>query len=253
MAVLPTPASPTSSGLFLRRRQRICTTRSSSASRPMSGSILPSTASWFRFCVKLSSAPPACASGASVSASPSSREPGRLRRLGDAVRDVVHDVEARDALLVQEVDRVRVLLAVDRHQHVGAGHLLLAGRLHVQDRALDHALEAQRGLRVDLAGAGDGRRVLHHEVRERLLQLVDLGGAGLQHLGGGRVVAEREQQVLHGDEFVALLPGLDEGHVQADFQLLGDHVSSIAHCSGCWCSREYAVTCSTLLEATSLG
>jgi hypothetical protein len=30
MAVLPTPASPTSSGLFLRRRQRICTTRSSS-------------------------------------------------------------------------------------------------------------------------------------------------------------------------------------------------------------------------------
>ena len=75
----------------------------------------------------------------------------------------------------------------------------------------------------------------------------------LQHLGGRRVVAEREQQVLHRDELVALLAGLDEGHVETDFQLLGNHVSSIAHCSGCWCSREYAVTCSTLLEATSLG
>ena len=32
-----------------------------------------------------------------------------------------------------------------------------------------------------------------------------------------------EQQVLHGDELVALLPGLDEGHVEADFQFLGDH------------------------------
>ena len=41
IAVLPTPASPTSSGLFLRRRHSIWTTRSSSCSRPISGSILP--------------------------------------------------------------------------------------------------------------------------------------------------------------------------------------------------------------------
>ena len=64
---------------------------------------------------------------------------------------------------------------------------------------------------------------------------------------------QREQQVLHGDELVALLARLDERHVQADFQLLGNHVSSITHCSGCWCWRAYAVTCSTLVEATSLG
>ncbi len=177
----------------------------------------------------------------------------RLRRLGDAVRDVVHHVQARDALLVEEVDGVGILLAVDGDQHVGAGHFLLPGRLHVKDRALDDALESERGLRVDLAGAGDGRGVLHHEVRKGFLQLVDLRRAGLQDFGRGRVVAQGEQQMLHGDELVALLAGLDEGHVQTDFQLLGNHVSSIAHCSGCWCSREYAVTCSTLLEATSLG
>src|SRR5574340_1597438 len=55
MAVLPTPASPTSSGLFLRRRHSVWITRSSSWSRPISGSILPASASAFRFWAKLSS------------------------------------------------------------------------------------------------------------------------------------------------------------------------------------------------------
>ena len=55
MAVLPTPASPTKSGLFLRRRHRIWMVRSTSNSRPMSGSILPSLAIWLRFWVYCSS------------------------------------------------------------------------------------------------------------------------------------------------------------------------------------------------------
>ena len=41
MAVLPTPGSPTSSGLFLVRRQRIWMQRSTSFMRPISGSTLP--------------------------------------------------------------------------------------------------------------------------------------------------------------------------------------------------------------------
>ena len=41
MAVLPTPGSPMSAGLFLVRRLRIWMTRSISFSRPMTGSILP--------------------------------------------------------------------------------------------------------------------------------------------------------------------------------------------------------------------
>jgi len=44
---------------------------------------------------------------------------------------------------------------------------------------------------------------------------------------------ERKEQVLHRDEFVPLLPCLDEGHVQADFEFLSNHASSITHCSGC--------------------
>ncbi len=48
MAVLPTPGSPISTGLFLVRRQRIWITRSSSPSRPTRGSSWPSVAAWVR-------------------------------------------------------------------------------------------------------------------------------------------------------------------------------------------------------------
>ena len=41
MAVLPTPGSPMSAGLFFVRRDRIWMTRSISFSRPMTGSSLP--------------------------------------------------------------------------------------------------------------------------------------------------------------------------------------------------------------------
>jgi hypothetical protein len=48
MAVLPTPASPMRTGLFLVRRQRIWMTRSISFLRPMTGSISPLRASSVR-------------------------------------------------------------------------------------------------------------------------------------------------------------------------------------------------------------
>jgi hypothetical protein len=145
------------------------------------------------------------------------------------VGDEVHHVQARDVLLLQEIHRVRVLLAEDRHQHVGAGDFLLARGLHVQDRALDHALETQRGLGVDLVRAFDARGVFFDEVGQLAAQFVDVGGAGLQHLCGGRVVQQGKQKMLHGDELVALLPCLDESHVQADFKLLRDHSILLHH------------------------
>ena len=48
MAVLPTPGSPISTGLFFVRRQRIWITRSTSPSRPTSGSSEPSEAACVR-------------------------------------------------------------------------------------------------------------------------------------------------------------------------------------------------------------
>ena len=64
------------------------------------------------------------------------------------------------------------------------------------------------------------------KLEQALAQVVDVGRAGAQHFGGGRVVEQRQQQVLDGDELVALLARLDERHVQADFQFLRNHVIS---------------------------
>ena len=94
----------------------------------------------------------------------------------------------------------------------------------MQDGALDHALEAERGLGVDLVARR--RRVGVCSLMKSVSSLRSssmLARAGAQHLGGRRVVQQREQQVLHGDELVALLPRVHEGHVQADFEFLGDH------------------------------
>ena len=152
----------------------------------------------------------------------------RLRHLADAVRDEVHHVEPVHAALVQEIDGVRVLLAEDGDQHVRAGDFLLAGGLHMQDRALDHPLEAQRRLGIDVL-AVDHRRVLGHEFDERLAQVFDVDDAGLEDFRGRRIVEQRQQQVLYRDEFMAFLPRLHEGHVEADFQFLSDHLGFFHH------------------------
>jgi len=56
MAVLPTPGSPISTGLFLVRRCSTCMVRRISSSRPITGSSLPSSARLFRSSVYLSNA-----------------------------------------------------------------------------------------------------------------------------------------------------------------------------------------------------
>ncbi len=146
-----------------------------------------------------------------------------LLLLGDAVRDVVDNIEAGHAALVEEIDRVRFLLAEDGDQHVGAGDFLLAGGLDVQDGALDDALESLRGLRVGVGVRRQAGRVLVDEVGEHAAQLVEVDAAGLEDFGGRRIVEHREQQVLDGDELMLLLPRLDKSHVEGNFEFLRNH------------------------------
>src|ERR687897_922032 len=58
------------------------------------------------------------------------------RRLGDAVGDEVHRVEPRHVLELQEVDGVALALGEQGDEHVGPGHLVAAGGLHVDRGAL---------------------------------------------------------------------------------------------------------------------
>jgi hypothetical protein len=151
------------------------------------------------------------------------------------VGDEIDDVQARDALLMQVVHGMRVLFAKNGYQHVGTGYLLLAigGGLHMHDCALDDALKAQRGLGVDFFVARHHRGVFPDEIAQVLAKIVNVCSAGPQHFGRRRVVQQGQEQMLDRDELMTLLTGLDKGHVQADFQLLSDHASSITHCRGC--------------------
>src|SRR5215831_20119464 len=64
------------------------------------------------------------------------------RRFGDAMRNVIDGIEPRHVLLLQEIDRVAFPLREHRDEDVCAGDLLATGRLHMNSRALQHALKA---------------------------------------------------------------------------------------------------------------
>ncbi|MNK91907.1 hypothetical protein D3C87_1120240 [compost metagenome] len=121
----------------------------------------------------------------------------------------------------------------------------------MHDGALDHTLEAQRGLRVHLVRPRYDRGVIGNEVLQAGAQVLDVGCARAQHFGCRRVVEQRQQQVFHGNELVARLAGFDKSHVQAYFQFLRNHASSITHCNGWPACRAWVDTSSTLVAAIS--
>jgi hypothetical protein len=139
-----------------------------------------------------------------------------FRRLGQPVRDVVDDIEPRDVLQPQQVGGVRMLLAEDRDQHVRDGYFLLAARLDVEHGALQHALEAERGLDFAVVVLLEARRRLVDEFLELLAQARAVGTTGAQDLADLRCIDDGEQQVLDRHEFVTRLTGGLEGFVQAD-------------------------------------
>jgi hypothetical protein len=142
---------------------------------------------------------------------------GHAGALGDAVRDVVDRVVARHVLLLQEIGGMALALGEDGDQHVGAGDLLAARRLHMDDGALDDALEA--GGRLGVA-APVGHQVRQFGVDIGLqvaAQHVDVDAARPQHRGRIEVVDERQQQVLQRGVFVAALVGQGERPVKSLF------------------------------------
>ncbi len=143
--------------------------------------------------------------------------------LREPVRDVVDDVEARHVLQRQQVGGVRVLLAEDRHQHVRDRHFLLAARLHVEHRALQHALETERRLHLAVVVLLQSRRGLVDEFLQLLLEPRRIGAAATQDLADPGRVDDREQQVLDRHEFVTGFPRRLEGLVQADLEFAAQH------------------------------
>ncbi len=141
------------------------------------------------------------------------------RRLGDAMADEVHRVEPGHVLQLQEIDRVALALAEQGDQHVGAGHLVAAGALHVDRGALHHALEAGGRLRIARPVGGEAGEVLVEELGQVVPQLVEIDPAGPQHGGGVAVIGEAEQQMFERRVFVPALAGKGQGAMKRLFQV----------------------------------
>ena len=133
-------------------------------------------------------------------------------------------IDPGHALLLEQENRLAFLLAENGDQHIGAGYFALTRTLHVEDRALQDTLEAQRRLRLALIillrnewGGGI------YEFQQIAAQAIDVGAAGSQHGGGRFIVQQRQQEVLNGHEFMTLRPRLLEGEIQGDFELTIQH------------------------------
>ena len=110
-------------------------------------------------------------------------------------------------------------LGENRDQHVGAGHLLAARRLHVDDGALDHALEAGGRLGILVAVAHQVFELALEIGGEAAAQLVEIDVARAHDRGGVLIVDQREQQMFERGVFVVALVGERQGAVEGLFEI----------------------------------
>jgi hypothetical protein len=147
---------------------------------------------------------------------------GLVGVLARAMGNIVDHVHALHALLVQEVQGVRLRLAKHRHQHARHVDGLLLRRQHVNGRALEHPVDAEGLLHVEGGALGHALHRVLEEAPQLALESAHVGAAGAQGLGGPRVLQEGQEQVLQGDVLVAQRLGLGDGGAEGVLQLFGD-------------------------------
>ena len=256
IAVLPTPASPTNTGLFLRRRHSTSIVRCSSSARPISGSSSPCARALGqvrrsrRTADRAPSAGPSSPSPAAGAGSASVRTAAD-RRLRDAVRDVLEHVEPRDALLGEQLRGVRLRLLQDRRADVAGLHFLRAarsGRAAPRSAARGGTPPSARARAPRRAAAARStRRGSASRSRRSSRQVGAAGGEDPLAVG---IVRERVEQVLEREVGVPARDRLAVGDGQDDFDgrrktRVSAHASSIVAAAG---SRPRAPATSTRVD-----
>ena len=112
------------------------------------------------------------------------------------MRDVVQDVEARDALVGQEPRRVGLRLLKNRREDVAGVRFVPLGALDVQDGGLQHATKRDRLLRLSLCAAALALDRFVEVRAERAPQDRQVRAAGSENAFAFRIVGERVEQVL---------------------------------------------------------
>src|SRR5215208_2492465 len=204
-AVLPTPGSPTSTGLFLVRRERICMIRSISVSRPTTGSSLPSAASLVRLRPNWSS------SLEDFLPSPAAAPDAAPAGPGEHADDLVADLLGVGVEVEQDARGDTLVLADEAEQDVLGADVVVAEAQGLAERQLQDLLRSRR--ERDLAGRdlltgaddphdlradaldGDVQR-LEHSRREALL----LAEQAEQDVLGADVVVLESAGLLLGED-----------------------------------------------------
>ena len=144
-AVLPTPGSPISTGLFLVRRERICITRSISFWRPTTGSSLPSAASLVRLRPNWSSSfDDFLASPAVRGRGPRRRRSRATARAGEHADDLVADLLGVGIEVEQDARSDTLVLAHEAEQDVLGADVVVAERQRLAQCELEHLLGPRR-------------------------------------------------------------------------------------------------------------
>ena len=185
-----------------------------------------------------------------------SRRPhaGLVPHFQSAVRDVPEQIQPRNTLFFQQIQRVGVALAVERHQHVAAVDGLFPRRLHLHRCPLQHPLEGAGLFRIALAPFRKLGLRLGQVAFEVPFQLHQPGPAGAQDPRRDRVAQQRVEKVLQRHMLVPPRLGLGERQPQTRFQLFGDrqaHSGSIVHRKGNSAALAICSTVETLVSAIS--
>ena len=118
---------------------------------------------------------------------------------------------------------MRLALGENGDQHVRASHLLAAGRLHVESRALNDTLEAIGRLGLLLTVDNQVFEFGVEILDDGLAQRVEVDAAGAQHRRRVDVVDQRQQQVLERRIFVTALIGEGERPAKGLFERAGEN------------------------------
>ncbi len=143
---------------------------------------------------------------------------GIAARLGDAMGNEIDRVEPGHVLLLEEIGSVAFALGKDRNEHVGPGHFLAPGRLNVNDRALDDALEGGRRTCILAVGHNEAVELLVDELFEIGPERLDIDIAPGQNRNRVAILGQRQQQVFEGRKFMTALPSQIHGLMQRLFE-----------------------------------
>ena len=137
---------------------------------------------------------------------------------GDPVRDVIDRIIAGHILLLQEIGGMALALGKNRHQDIGARHLVTARRLDMDHRALDDALETGCRLCIVSIMRDQRQQFLVDIMGQIALQQGNIDPAGAHDGCRIGIIGQGHQQMLERGKFVMILVGQSQSPMQGLFQ-----------------------------------